>query len=194
MPQNALDNPLVLPMLGLLVEQPRHQYGVLSELRLRYPFLHTKTSTVYTLVRSLVGHGLVDIDDTTTGSEPPRVSLTQTGVAELRRRVERHLLDSDPSVDPRFMIALAYLGVLTPRRAIDLLRERAADLRSNREALTESLHRADVSELHMVEVHFMASRLEHDAAWLTRLAARIESGELDWFAGRAPARSRVDAS
>ncbi|MGH3425364.1 MAG: PadR family transcriptional regulator, partial [Nocardioidaceae bacterium] len=180
---------LVLPILGLLVEQPRHQYGVLSELRLRYPFLHAKTSTVYTLVRSLVGHGLVTLDNTPEGSTtPPQAALTPAGVAELRQRVERHLLDTDPSVDPRFMIALAYLGILTPRQAIDVLRERAAELRSNREALTESLNRPDIQELHMIEVHFVASRLEHDATWLTRLAQRIENSELNWPGDHQPAQ------
>ena len=180
MPQNALSNPLVLPILGLLVEQPRHQYGVLSELRLRYPFLHAKTSTVYTLVQSLLGNGLVALDNTAEGSTPTQVTLTPAGVTELRQRVERHLLDTDPSVDPRFMIALAYLGILTPRRAIDVLRERAAELRSSRDALTDSLNRPDIRELHMIEVHFAASRLEHDATWLTRLAQRIKNSELDW--------------
>lgn len=180
MPQNALDNPLVLPILGLLVEQPRHQYALLSELRQRYPFLRAKTSTVYTLVQTLVGHGLVVVDAKPEGSARPQATLTPAGVAELRQRVERHLLDADPSVDPRFMIALAYLGILTRRRATEVLQERATQLCANREALNEVLERPEMEELHMVEVYFALSRLEHDAKWLTRLARRVENGELHW--------------
>ena len=37
MPKSALDNPLILPILGLLVERPRHPYAVFAELRRRFP-------------------------------------------------------------------------------------------------------------------------------------------------------------
>lgn len=178
-PQNALDNPFVLPMLGLLVESPRHQYALLRELRSRYPFLPAKTSTIYTLVRSLAQRGFVDLEEAD-GTERQQVRLTDAGFADFRERVETQLITGDPNVDPKFMIALAYIGVLAPKRAAGLLRDRANHLRSDRQALTETLERPGVQELHMIEAHFLASRLRHDATWLTHLAERIETGELDW--------------
>ncbi|MCP2258128.1 DNA-binding transcriptional regulator, PadR family [Streptoalloteichus tenebrarius] len=175
-----MDNPLVLPMLGLLAESPRHQYALLTELRARYAVLRAKTSTVYTLVRTLARHGLVTLDEAADTAERQEVRLTQAGLDELRRRVEAHLLDGDPNADPKFMIALAYLGALAPARAVELLRERARNLRADLRSVTDVLDRPDLRELHMIEAHFLASRLRHDAAWLTRLADRIETGDLEW--------------
>ena len=53
MPKSALDNPLILPILGLLVERPRHPYAVFAGLRRRYPYLHVRNATVYTLLDTL---------------------------------------------------------------------------------------------------------------------------------------------
>ncbi|KAA9158733.1 hypothetical protein FPZ12_021980 [Amycolatopsis acidicola] len=174
MPQNAMDNPLVLPMLGLLAESPRQQYALFAELRDRYAFLRVKTSTVYTLVGSLERNGLAALD----GEQ--EVSLTREGIAELRRRVEAHLREADPNADPKFAIALAYLGILPPGDAAALLRERAQALKADARAADEVLRESGVAELHMIEGHFLASRLRHDATWLNRLAGRIESGDLAW--------------
>ncbi|MBB4685689.1 PadR family transcriptional regulator [Amycolatopsis jiangsuensis] len=176
MPQNALDNPLVLPMLGLLVESPRHQYALLRELRTRYAFLPVKTATVYTLVQTLARQGLVAVAEE---DERPEVSLTEAGFADFRERVERQLSESDPNVGARFVIALAYVGVLPRERAVRLLRDRADALRADRRALAETIGKAGLAELQMVEAHFLESRLRHDAGWLTRLATRLEAGELD---------------
>lgn len=167
-----MDNPLVLPMLGLLAESPRHQYALFAELRDRYAFLRVKTSTVYTLVGTLERRGLVELDET--------VTLTKAGLAELARRVEAHLLEADPNADPKFAIALAYLGVLPREHAAVLLRERAGKLKEDLRATSEVLRRSGVAELHMIEGHFLASRLRHDVAWLNRVADRIDRSELNW--------------
>jgi DNA-binding PadR family transcriptional regulator len=179
MPQNALDNPLVLPILGLLVEQPRHQYALLRDLRVRYPFLRAKTSTVYTLVASLERGGLVAVDSAGPQERQP-VSLTARGFGEFQGMVERQFRDADPSGDPRFLIALAYLGALGRERAALLLRGRAEDLRDEHKHSAALLAGTDVSELHMIEVHFLAARFTHDAAWLDAVADRIDRGELAW--------------
>jgi len=41
----------------------------------------------------------------------------------------------------------------------------------------------------MIEAHFLASRLRHDATWLTRLAERIENGDLELTARSDVART-----
>ncbi|WP_020662160.1 PadR family transcriptional regulator [Amycolatopsis benzoatilytica] len=175
MPTNALDNPLVLPMLGLLVETPRHQYALLRELRDRYPFLNAKTSTVYTLVATLTRHGLIE---PAAEGDPQPVRLTRAGLTDFRDRIERQLADADPNLDSRFLIALAYLGALPPDHAVTLLRDRARRVRDQHRELAETLQKADVPEMHMLEAHFLASRLRHDADWLSRTADRMAAGDL----------------
>lgn len=58
----ATDSPLVLPLLGLLLEHPRHQYALLAELRDRYG-LRVRTGSVYTLVGSLRDAGWIEQAD-----------------------------------------------------------------------------------------------------------------------------------
>ena len=48
-PLDATRNSLVLPILGLLVEQPAHAYDVAARLEARYPQLKTRRSSVVTL-------------------------------------------------------------------------------------------------------------------------------------------------
>ncbi len=45
-PLASLSNPVVLPLLGLLVEQPAHPYELTRRLADRYPTLQVRRSTV----------------------------------------------------------------------------------------------------------------------------------------------------
>lgn len=183
MPQTALDNPLVIAILGLLVEEDRHQYAVLSEVRSRYPFLRAKTGSVYTLIANLARRGLVEIR-TTKKSDRPRVRITAGGVRELSGQVEEHLRHADTTGDQRFLIALAYLGILEPERAVEVLDERAKHLAATRADLVATLDAADGPELHVIEGHFVASRLDHDRRFFATLAQRVRTRDLPWPEGR----------
>lgn len=177
MPKNALDNPLVLPILGLLVEQPRHAYAVFAELRRRYEYLDVRNATVYTLLETLAGAGWIEADDT---GRQPGLHATGTGTAELSHRVATQLRETDLTGGPAFMTALAYLGILPRDRAVAVLRERVDRIRTQRQLLADVIRDADISEVHMIEIHYLTARLNHDAKWLTRTASRVEAGELGW--------------
>src|SRR3569833_2509717 len=128
MPLRATDSPLVRPLLGHLLGQPRHQYALLAGLRERYQHLRVLTSSVYTLVGSLREAGWIEAADT---GEPARVDfrLTPDGVAEFRGRVVADLLDTDPANATRFITALAYVGILDRKTASATLDRRVSALR-----------------------------------------------------------------
>jgi hypothetical protein len=76
--------------------------------------------------------------------------------------------------------ALAYLSIMSPARAAEALRARATAIGDEARQLQEALDGAEAAEIHMIEVHYLLSRLRHDMRWLTGTADRIETGELAW--------------
>lgn len=177
MPRNALDNPLLLPILGLLAERSRHPYAVFAELRQRYPYLRVRNATVYTLLETLKALGWAE-----TGRDGDHEVLraTAAGAAALAERVEAEIRDADLTGGPSSMTALAYLSIMPPARAASALRARAAAVADQAQHLRTALDEAAASEVHMIEVHYLLARLDHDQRWLTATASRIETEELRW--------------
>jgi DNA-binding PadR family transcriptional regulator len=179
MPTNALANPLVLPILGLLAEQPRHAYAVFSELRSRYEFVGVRNSTVYTLLNTLVEAGWLRSEPTTADRHEFR--LTTSGQRALAERTAHELENGSLADRSAFMTALAYLGILTPPTAEAALQSRADRVRHEEERLAQALeHAAGALELHMIEAHFYHEQLGHERAWLDTTIQRIRSGALSW--------------
>jgi len=174
-PKNALDNPLVLPILGLLVEQPRHAYAVFAELRRRYEYLDVRNATVYTLLGSLTEAGWIEAEG---ADRQSTVRATASGAAALADRVAAQLREADLTGGPAFMTAFAYLGILPRDLAAAVLRERVDRMRARQQALAQVIRDADTAEIHMIEVHYLTDRLDHDVAWLTRITDRVEAGDL----------------
>ncbi|GGK88821.1 PadR family transcriptional regulator [Mangrovihabitans endophyticus] len=178
MPLRATDNPLVLPLLGLLLEQPRHQYALLAALRERYQHLRVRTSSVYTLVNSLRDAGWIEPADA--ASTPVAFRLTADGVAEFRGRVVADLQDTDPANATRFITALAYVGILDRATARDTLGGRVGALRQRAAELEKAVGAAGIPAVHMIEVAFFASQTRHDIAWLERFRNQIADPGYDW--------------
>lgn len=177
MPKNALDNPLVLPILGLLVERPRHAYAVFSELRRRYDYLRVRNATVYTLLDRLMGERWVTAEN---DDDRAALAVTDAGVAALAERVRRQLRSADPTGGPAFVTAFAYLGILQPTEAAAVLAQRVARIREEIHRLEHAIDGVVEPEIHMIEAHYLLSRLRHDVDWLAGAVRRIETGELGW--------------
>jgi DNA-binding PadR family transcriptional regulator len=176
-PKSALDNPLILPILGLLVERPRHPYAVFAGLRRRYPYLHVRNATVYTLLDTLKAVRWIEVREDG-GHES--LHATGSGAAALAERVEGEVRGGDLTGGPSYMTALAYLSIMTPERAADALRARASALADEAQRLQQTLDRTGAPEVHMIEAHYLLARLQHDREWLTATAQRIQDRELAW--------------
>lgn len=177
MPTNALENPLVLPILGLLTERPAHGYGLYAVLRDRYHHLKVSRSTVYTLVNRLRDSGWV-----TLGSEatPPKYAITPAGTTALAELVAHALRSGPPGPSEGFTTAVAYLGILDPQEAVSLLDQRRAHTQDAVKRLQQALVDYPAPELHMIEVRYRVATLANDAQWLETTARRIRSGDLEW--------------
>jgi DNA-binding PadR family transcriptional regulator len=187
-PLRATDNPLVLPLLGLLLEQPRHQYALLAGLRERYRHLRVRTGSVYTLVGSLQEAGWIT---PSTASAPPVVfRLTPEGTKEVRRRVVTDIEDADPANSARFITALAYIGILDRASAVAALTARVAALDAWAADLERAVDTSGLAPIFMVEASFAASQTRHEIAWLEAFTAQIRDPSYDWPAEQAPAAAR----
>ena len=177
MPKSALDNPLILPILGLLAEQPRHPYAVFAGLRQRYPYLRVRNATVYTLLETLKAARWVQ---TWEDGDHEALRITSAGAAALGERVDAEVRGGDLTGGPSYMAALAYLSIMPPGRAALALHARATAVADEARRLQEALDAAGTPEARMIEVHYLLTRLQHDRQWLTATAHRIETGELAW--------------
>lgn len=177
MPKSALDNPLLLPILGLLAERSRHPYAVFAEIRRRYPYLRVRSATVYTLLETLKA---LLWAETGRDGDHEVLRATAAGAAALAERVEAEVRNADLTGGPSFMTALAYLSIMPPGRAAAALRGRASAVADQARHLRTALDEAAVPEIHMIEVHYLLARLNHDEQWLTATADRIEAEKLRW--------------
>lgn len=176
MPLDATRNSLVLPILGLLVEQPAHAYEVTSRLEGRYPHLKTRRSSVVTLLKSLADGGLLAAGTPeSVANRPARTTYrpTDAGIALFRARVREALTASVPA-SADFLTAVAYLGILPAAEAIAVLRARAERLRRETPVIPPGL-----PEIQMIEVHYWLRVLDTEITWLTETAERLAGGDLE---------------
>jgi DNA-binding PadR family transcriptional regulator len=175
-PLDATRNSLVLPILGLLVEQPAHAYQVTTRLEARYPHLKTRRSSVVTLLKSLADGGLLHAGrPESVANRPARTTYqpTEAGIAMFRSRV-REALNESAAASADFVTAVAYLGILPAAEAITVLRDRAERLRRETPVIPPGL-----PEIQMIEVHYWLRVLATEIAWLTETAGRIAGGDLE---------------
>jgi DNA-binding PadR family transcriptional regulator len=176
MPLDATRNSLVLPILGLLVEQPAHAYDVAARLETRYPHLKTRRSSVVTLLKSLTDGGLL-LPGTpeSVANRPARTTYqpTDAGIALFRSRVREGLTETAPA-SADFLTAVAYLGILPAAEAIAVLQARAERLRRETPVVPPGL-----PEIQMIEVHYWLRVLATEITWLTETADRLAGGDLE---------------
>jgi DNA-binding PadR family transcriptional regulator len=176
MPLDATRNSLVLPILGLLVEQPAHAYDVAARLVARYPHRTIRRSSVVTLLKSLTDGGLLRPGTPqSVANRPARTAYqpTDAGIALFRSRVREGLTETTPA-SADFLTAVAYLGILSTAEAIAVLRARAERLRRETPVLPPGL-----PEIQMIEVHYWLRVLATEITWLTETADRLAGGDLE---------------
>lgn len=184
MPKRALDNPLVLAILGLLLERPMHPYDILNELRTRNANQVTRGS-VYDIVAALVTAGWIhETARLRQGNRPERTvyALTDSGRDELISRLDEQIRNPRRDFTP-FLGAVAYLGALGRTGAAEALAERARRLREriagDEQNLTHVLGQG-LQRLHMIEVEYAIHQARAEVAWIDSVLAEIRSGSLTW--------------
>ena len=192
MPRRALDNPIVLAVLGLLLEQPMHPYQMLSELRERsdsHAAAMTR-GTLYNTVAAMTDAGWVAAQgQERAGNRPERTvyELTQPGREELVRRLDSQIRNPQREFS-QFLGAVSHVGALGPDGAVEALTERAGRLRQrtaeDERRLAEALA-GGVPRLFVIEAEYALSLARAEAEWIDAAVEDIRAGTLAWPGRRA---------
>ncbi|GIH79851.1 PadR family transcriptional regulator [Planobispora longispora] len=141
--------------------------------------------SLYHAVERLAGEELIiPVESSREGRRPERTvyEITDEGRRELATRL-RGLLEK-PGPDRRaFTAAVSLVGALPVPEALRALRVRAAaieGLLAGMDGQLNAMKDSGLPEVLMIEVDYERALNETELAWVRRVIARLESGELDW--------------
>ncbi|MEV5892574.1 PadR family transcriptional regulator [Nonomuraea fuscirosea] len=198
--RRPVSNLLALAVLTVAVQRPMHPYEMASVLRSRGKDqdMPIKWGTLYTVIRNLDKHGLLEaVESGRQGARPERTvyRVTEAG----RREAEdwtRELLSTPRREPSSFEAGLSVMGGLTPDEVTPLLRRRLGALEERIEADRRVMEeqRGELPRLFLIESEYALAMLEAQAGWVRSLLAELADGtfpDLDaWRAfhriGQAP--------
>jgi DNA-binding PadR family transcriptional regulator len=148
--------------------------------------MEIKWGSLYTVVRNLAKHGLVEaVENTRQGARPERTvyRITEAGREELVDWV-RELVSTPQPEHPKFTAGLSVLTVLPPQEAMTLLQQRLTLLDEEVAGRRDSLatHADDVPRIFLIESEYELAMREAEAAWIRSLLDEMSS---DTFPGLA---------
>lgn len=180
--RRPVGNLLALAVLSALLQRPMHPYemGLILRGWGKDQDMEIKWGSLYTVVRNLAKHGLVEaVENTRQGARPERTvyRITEAGREEVVDWV-RELISTPRPEHPQFKAGLSVLTVVPPQEAMSLLRQRLAvldeDLASRRESL--ATYAEDVPRIFLVEVEYELAMREAEAGWIRSLLEEMGSG------------------
>ncbi|WP_042432494.1 PadR family transcriptional regulator [Streptacidiphilus anmyonensis] len=186
--QRKVGNLLALALLSAAFQRPMHPYEMASVLRARGKDqdMTIKWGSLYTVVRNLVKHGLLEAAlSTRQGGRPERTvyEITAEGRAELEDWI-RELVAVPEAEHPHFAAGLSELQVLSPQEATGLLELRL--LRLNAEVAADRARldadATEVPRLFLIESEYQLALREAEAAWVTSLLRELADGSLPGMA------------
>jgi DNA-binding PadR family transcriptional regulator len=184
MPRDALANPVVLAVLGALLERPMHPYQLAAVLAGRG--VPVNRGSLYDTLEAMTRAGWTEPRPAErAGARPERTpyALTEAGRAELARRLDAQVRVPRREF-PEFLGAVGHLGVLGPEGAAGALAERAGRLAAliadNQQRLDEALGRGGAPRLFVIEAEYALAMLRAEQDWVLALAEDITSGRLAW--------------
>jgi DNA-binding PadR family transcriptional regulator len=177
--RRPVSNPLALAVLVTLCERSMHPYEMATTMRSRGKerSIRLNYGSLYTVVGNLARHGLIEaMGAGREGRRPERTvyRITEAGRKELDDWMAE-LVAVPVKEYPQFEAALSELPVLSPGRALELLRDR---IRALEEAIADS--RAELlgltwlPRLFMLEAEYHVAMREAELRWVRGLVAEFE--------------------
>ncbi|NUR85984.1 MAG: PadR family transcriptional regulator [Nonomuraea sp.] len=180
--RRPVGNLLALAVLTAVVQRPMHPYEMASVLRARAKDqdMPIKWGSLYTVVRNLAKHGLLEaVESGRQGARPERTvyRVTEAGLREAEDWT-RELLGTPKPEPSSFEAGLSVMGVLGPDEVTELLRQRSRLLDERVESARRTLdaERDDLPRLFVVESEYALAMLEAQAAWVRALLAELSEG------------------
>jgi DNA-binding PadR family transcriptional regulator len=175
-------NLLGLAVLGTLVQRPMHRYEIATVIREqgKDDDMDVKWGSLYTVVKNLERHGLVEVVGTDRQGARPERTIYRITPAGRRELVEwtRELVATPAEEHPSFVAGLSMIASVPPHEAMRLLQQRLERL----EAATAERRRsvdgfaARVPRLFLLEDEYGLAMQDAEAAWLRGLLEELRSG------------------
>jgi len=186
MAARSRSNPLALAVLALLWERPMHPYEMSMTLRERRKDESVKLNfgSLYSVVDSLVKHGLIDAASTERdGNRPTRTvyRLTDAGATEAIDWLT-DLVRTPAKEFPQFEAALSFLPLLGPDDVVRLLRLRQATLERTLAGLRSGMDESAAMGLPAIftlESAYEIAVLDAEVGFVVGLATSIADGSFD---------------
>ena len=180
-------DPLVLTILALLAERPRHPYEIQRLIRERKKdFASSTQRTLYHAIDRLVKAGLIlPLETNREGNRPERTvyQLTDDGHDSFVGWLGE-LLAQPLSEYPLFTVAISFLAYLPMETALQALAARiielegeVAGIEARLQGLGQSLHR-----LLLLELEYVRALRLGELAWVRTIIQDIRAGRLIWDA------------
>lgn len=186
MANRKISNPLALAVLSLLIERPMHPYEMSSTMRERVKEASIKLNygSLYSVVDSLVKHGLIEVHETVReGRRPERTvyAITNTGRTELVDWLSE-LLSIPVKEFTQFEAALSLMPCLPPDEVSRLLRTRRVRLDAEivgTRAIIEDMTKQGMPYLWAIENDYLLRLREAELRFVDELIEKIDAGTLD---------------
>lgn len=170
--RRKVGNVLALAVLSVLTQRPMHPYEMASVLRARGKDqdMKIKWGSLYTVVRNLEKHGLVEATESVRqGGRPERTiyRITAAGEEEFADWT-RELISTPEREHPQFKAGLSVLTVLPPDEVTGLLLRRLDQLTDQIAKQRESLARdsREIPRMFLIEDEYDLSIREAEVAWI----------------------------
>ncbi|NUT44910.1 MAG: PadR family transcriptional regulator [Thermoactinospora sp.] len=175
-----------LTVLAILSVRPGHPYELHRFIvDTHKDYVTGLPRSLYHAVEKLAAEELITpVETSREGRRPERTvyEITDEGRRELATRLRR--LVENPGAEHRvFTAAVSLLGVLPVPQALQALRSRAATIDGTLTALNgqlEAMRDGGLPEVLALELDYERAVGEAELAWIRKVAARLESGELAW--------------
>ncbi|CAM5410540.1 PadR family transcriptional regulator [Leifsonia shinshuensis] len=187
MPHTPTLTPLAVAALALLAEGPTHPYEMYQTLVLRSEdrLVKVRPGSLYHTVDRLARQGLVRATGTEReGNRPERTTyeITEEGTRALGERVA-DIIATPVNEFPEFPLGLGEAHNLPLETVIDLLRNRVGLMRADIALLDDGIHRVrakGLPEKYWLDVRYLRTTAEAEAAALEALIDDLASGEISW--------------
>ncbi|MBB5783652.1 PadR family transcriptional regulator [Nonomuraea jabiensis] len=180
--RRRVGNLLALAVLTVAGQRPMHPYEMASVLRARGKDqdMPIKWGSLYTVVRNLEKHGLIEaVESGRQGARPERTvyRVTEAGREEADDWT-RELLSTPVREPSSFEAGLSVLAGLGPDEVVPLLRQRLELLEQQLQDARQALERdrEEVPRLFLLESEYALAMREAETGWVRALLAELASG------------------
>jgi DNA-binding PadR family transcriptional regulator len=174
----AEDSQLLLPLLGMLLEQPRSVRELTRQLGqgARFEHLSPDSGTIHALMLLLSEAGWIT-SVTATGVDPldQICTITPAGREELKRRLGEALINTSWTAGHQFVAALPHLHLFDRDEAVALLDQRATGLRRRSREFQALANARQRTFTETAKDDYLLARTQTEIGWIESYRDRLTS-------------------